>query len=314
MLRDFIAALVLSLISVSAFAAADANELTGNTLIKGDFVTVGDLFTNAGRNADHVLAPAPEVGKPLILSKDDLQRVADAFHLDWNASDDTQSVSLSRDAVAITKEDIADALAKSELKDKVTLDASFDVHDFAKPIVLDGQAVPELAIGDVSFDPSTEKFSATLHISRNGQPVKDVPISGLATAMAHIPVLLAPMGVGGVISRADIKELSIPRRDVRPDTILTAEEILGQMPKRTLSANQQVNRSDVTPPLMVKRNEMINVTYHNGPIVLNTKARAMSNGTRGDTVTLFNPSSKKSFDAKITGPQQAEVTIEDING
>ena len=85
MLRDITISLVFLAFSGAAHAETIASELTGKTVIDGDEVTVGDLFTNAGENADFVLAPAPTAQKPLVLTKKDLKRVADHFNLNWEA-------------------------------------------------------------------------------------------------------------------------------------------------------------------------------------------------------------------------------------
>lgn len=308
----FFLAIALTALCCTA-QAGQTVELTGKTLVQGDVVTVGDLFTNTGKHATHVLAPAPAVGEKLTLNKNDLLRVTKAFHLDWTATDDA-SASLQRDAVAVTKDDIAAALGASDLKDKIASDAKFDIADFDKAIVLDGQDVPELSVSDTSFDPATEKFSATLHISRKGVAVKDITLNGIATAMITVPVLVRSTTSGLVISKADVTEISVPKRDLRSDVIASKDALIGMTPKRSLQAGKPVASSEVTPPLMIKRNELVTVIYSNGPVHLSTKARALGNATTGETVTLMNANSKKPFDAIVTGPQQAEVNVATING
>jgi hypothetical protein len=86
MLRDITISLVFLAFSSAAHAEAPVSELTGKTVIDGDSVTVGDLFTNTGENADFVLAPAPTQQKPLVLTKKDLKRVADHFNLTWEST------------------------------------------------------------------------------------------------------------------------------------------------------------------------------------------------------------------------------------
>jgi flagellar basal body P-ring formation protein FlgA len=311
MFRNSLAALMMLLASSGAFAAE--SELTGKSLVTGNVVTVGDIFTNSGRHDDHVLAPAPDVGAKLILGKTDLVRVAKAFNLEWQPADDAQ-VSIERDAVAVTADDIVQALQKSDLQDKISGDASFEISNIAKPIVLDGQDIPELLISDTSFDPATEKFAATLIIAREGTTIKDIRLYGLATPMATVPVLRAPIQTNAIISKNDIIERTVAKRNLRGAVVLSKDDLVGMTAKRTLIANAPIKQADVTPPVMIKRNELVTVIYQNGPISLSTKARALSNGSKGDSITLMNVNSKKPFDALVTGPQQAVVDLSAING
>jgi flagella basal body P-ring formation protein FlgA len=314
MLRDYLAGLLIVLVSSSVSAADLDVTLTGKKWVTSDVVTVGDIFDNTGEYATYALAPAPEVGKKLMLSKNDLQRIVETFRLNWKAPEEDISVALERDAIAVDADALIDALEKSDLTAKISTDAKFVLTEPAGPIVLEGRALPELAVTKTAFDPATERFTATLRISRDGESIKEVALAGIATPMLRVPVLTATIPPNAVISRSDIVEKVLPKRTVRADTVLSAEALVGMAPKRTLQADQPILNSELTPPLMIKRNELVTVIYRNGPILLSTRARALANGTRGDSVTLMNLNSKKPFEAIVTGPQQAEVSAAQFNG
>lgn len=234
MLRDFSLTIALLGMCGTGFAAdMTTSTLTGKTLINGDAVTVGDLFTNAGENANYVLAPAPSRLKPLVLSKNDLERVATYFKLNWQAPQGPVKVTLKSDADAVGENSVM------------------------------------------------------------------------------VPVLAAPLAPNSVISAEDITEMPVNRDELRASMVLRKEDLIGMVPRRTLMAGTALQQSDVMPPLMVKRNELITVSYKNGVIALSTKARAMNNAAKGDVITLMNLTSQKPFQAIITGPQQAEAIVEE---
>lgn len=312
MFRDILA--TLSMLVLASGALAAESELTGKTLIRGERITVGDLFTNAGRHSERFLAPTPKVGEKLVLSKNDLLRVAKAFNLDWKEPEDNVGVALERDAVAIDEKTLLAALEKSDLKEKISQDASFQLTNFYRPLVFDGQSVPEITVSQTAFDPASERFSAEITIHRDGEQVGQFTLKGNATPMMTIPVLRNSLAAGTVLSASDVMMLTLPKRDVRRDAVIAQSDIEGMVLKRMMSANQPIGKNDVTPPLLVKRNEVITVTYRNGPVNLSTKARAMANGAKGDIVMLQNLTSKKPFEAKITGPQQAEILINALDG
>lgn len=314
MLRDYLSGLVV-LVATSSVSAADlAVTLRGDGFIRGDMVTVGDVFDNAGPYASRKLAPAPDVGTTLTLERTDLERIAEAFRMDWLDKTAEASIRLQRDAFAVDHTMIAEALAQSDLTTRIKSDAKFTITSPEKPIVMNGRSVPEMGISDAAFDPMTERFTATLTLSREGQVEKQVALTGIATEMVTVPVLANPMSANSIVSKADIVDTQIPKKTVRAGMILRADDLVGMTLKRTVKADQPLSTADVTPPLMVKRNEIITVIYRNGPIVLSAKARALSNAVRGDTVMLINVNSKKQFEATITGPQQAEVQLNGLNG
>src|SRR5690606_4094780 len=247
-LRDYLAGFLVLVVSSSVSAAGPNVTLAGKTLVSSDVVTVGDIFSNAGEYASHALAPAPAVGKKLELNKEDLQRIVDAFRLNWQAPQEDLTVSLERDAVAVNAEAVVEALEKSDLTTKIRSDATFAVTEPTEPIVLDGRGLPELNISKTAFDPATERFTATLLVSREGKLFKEVALAGIATPMLRVPVLTSNITPNAVISRADIVEKILPKRAVKSGTILSIDDLVGMAPKRTLQADQPVHSSELTPP------------------------------------------------------------------
>ena len=302
------ASLITALL-VSAMPAFAANELTGKTLIDGDVVTVGDLFTNTGTHAKYVLAPAPEAGKKLTLSTDDLMRVAKAFKLDWQPAE-YDYVSLERNASLIDTDMMINALNSSDLHDKIDNKAEIKLSSHLSGILVEGKETPEMVISNTSYDPQTEKFSASLQIKRDGDVLKEVRLEGIAAIMAKVPMLKFAMPSNTTITRNDIVEVAMPINQMRGDTIRSTEDLIGMVAKRSMQANQTVSKSDIVPPVMVKRNELVTIIYKSGAIQLSSKARSMGVGSRGDSVMFMNMSSKKSFEAKVTGPQVAEVNLD----
>ena len=309
MTRRFVLTFAFLVLAVSASAADKASQLTGKTLIDGDVVTVGDLFTNAGGSAGHVLAPAPEVGKKLTLSANDLARVARAFKLDWQAKEN-EFIVLERNVSLIDSDMIINALNASDLKDKISDKAEFKLSNMLDGILVEGKDMPEMVISNTSLDVDSEKFTASLQLKRDGEIVKEVSLEGLASVMVRVPVLKFSMASNSVITTNDINEIAMPRQQLRGDVILDKATLVGMIAKRSLQANQTVSKSDIIPPVMVKRNELVTIIYKNGPIQLSSKARSMGVGSRGDSLMFLNMNSKKTFEAKVTGPQMAEVNLD----
>jgi flagella basal body P-ring formation protein FlgA len=125
-----------------------------------------------------------------------------------------------------------------------------------------------------------------------------------------VPTLVTGVTNGAIITPEMVIEVAIPRDQIQATTVLRKEDMIGQMAKRTLMANIPVNQKDIMPPTLVKRNELITVVYRNGMVNLTTRARATENASKGQVITLINLTSKKPFQAVVSGLQQAEIIIE----
>jgi flagella basal body P-ring formation protein FlgA len=290
---------------------APAVMLNPRIVLDKDVLTVGDLFEPGGPNADHVLAMAPAAGTDLTLTCAELQRVADAFHLDWHSDDPSLTAVIERNAMLVTPDMLAKALAKADLAGKIDTDAEIAVQSPANGVVMTGQDMPDITFEAVSYDPLSQKFTATAVLTRGGDKPVRTAIAGVATRLMDVPVLNAPVERGARIGSSDITVMRLPVKDVRASMINRAQDLIGMVTRRTLDPQKPILKADLVPPVLIHRNEIVTVTYKNGAMSLTTKAKALANGVKGEVVQLENPSSKKLIEATVTGPQQAIISLDD---
>ncbi len=322
MQRSFFNLTVMALVTVLGMGSAVAAEpapvmLNPHIVLTKDMLTVGDLFEPAGPNADHVLAAAPKAGTELTLTRDELQRVADSFHIDWHSDDANLTAVIERDALIVTPAMLSEALAKSDLSSKIDKEADIAVQSPVDGIVLNGQALPDIRFEAVSYDALSQSFTAIAVLSRDGKTVLRTIVAGLATKMIDVPVLTTAMERGVRIGSADVTTIRLPAKDMKPSQLTRLDDIVGMVTKKTIHAEQPLAKTDLAEPVLVRRNEIVTVVYQNGAIALSTKARSLVNGVRGETVQLENPSSKKIIEATVTGPQQVTISMDgmaSING
>jgi flagellar basal body P-ring formation protein FlgA len=86
-----------------------------------------------------------------------------------------------------------------------------------------------------------------------------------------------------------------------------AEQVIGLAAKRPLRAGAAVSARDVSAPQVIKKGEMVLVTYADGQIMLTLQAKAIGSATSGEPLNVQNPSSGKVLQAVATGPGQAIV-------
>ncbi len=83
------------------------------------------------------------------------------------------------------------------------------------------------------------------------------------------------------------------------------DEVIGRMPLRAIKAHLPVLRTDLAESFQVRRGERVDVTVISGAAQLELEAVAENSGRQGETITLTNPRSHKTFRARIEGKGRA---------
>lgn len=281
-----------------AFAATPRNE----SIVTHDQVTLADVFDGVTDNASYVLAPAPDMGRTLTLNVNDLTRIAKVFDLDWQPGTTPQQTVIRRAFNEVGATDIKEAVInrlEAQLGGQ-RLDA--DLADPTTTLKVPGAEVASISVDNLHIDAARGEFTATVSA---GDARKDV--NGKYYTIAQLPVLKAPLRPGDVITKGDVDYIDVRSSDVSPTMIVDADRLIGQTPKRGLSALKPLVASDVTAPMIIKKGDLVTMTLQSDIMMLTTQGRAMENGAAGDVVKVMNTSSKQTIDAVVTGPQAVTV-------
>ncbi|MAE59940.1 MAG: flagella basal body P-ring formation protein FlgA [Planctomycetaceae bacterium] len=87
-------------------------------------------------------------------------------------------------------------------------------------------------------------------------------------------------------------------------TISDATSASGQTVVRTIAAGRPIVSHDIKPATLVNRGEAVTVRCMSGNLMLTITARAMSDGTLDEVITVRHPGTRESFTARVTGPGQ----------
>lgn len=309
-LAALIAALALFafIMTAGAMTALAANLRTDITLTK-DTLTVGDIFDNAGQNADYVLGPAPQPGKEMILNVSTLMRVASAVDLSWSPQSNADQIVIRRAATIIPSAVVVDSI-NTALRDKVLNEKfSLDTGTMNLDVVLPQDQPGTIEVADVTYNARTARFSATIVAPSTDNPLKKFTVTGNVRPIISIPVLKNTIRNGDIIGSNDIQMTDFFITEIQPDTFLKPEDIIGLTPRRMIVAGKPVNMVDTQSPQLVERGEGVTIVFKAGPLNLTAMGKALQNGARGDQIRVVNNSSKRSIDAIVSGTH--EVTVQE---
>lgn len=296
---------VVFLLTANAFAMS----LKPDTVLKGDVITLGDIFYDPPHDADKVLGPAPRPGSEMVLDAQALTQVAMALNLPWRPATGAEHISLSRSATLIEESRIKDAL-KSALAQK-GMPGTFDLifAAGAGDMILPDDQPASFDITSLSFDLEKRTFKAALAAPNVQKPLIRNEISGSIEQIIAVPVLKDSLSNGAIIGPRDIDTINVPARQINSQTVLDANNIIGMTPRRTVVAGTPVKAEDLAAPQIIQRGKTVLMVYKNGPLTLTAQGKALDNGAKGDVVRVVNASTNRSLQAVAVAENEVEVRM-----
>jgi flagella basal body P-ring formation protein FlgA len=129
-----------------------------------------------------------------------------------------------------------------------------------------------------------------------------------AKAAQRAPQVLAyahSLRTGDIVQPGDL----IWSREVvaGPDAPRDPDAVIGMAVRRPLREGDAVSLRDVAAPLVVKKDDVISVTYAMGGLSLTLQAKALTDAAAGQSLSVMNAASKKIIQAVAVAPGQAVV-------
>lgn len=162
---------------------------------------------------------------------------------------------------------------------------------------------PVDAVRDIGLDPRTGIFNA--RILSNGHLVE---LSGRADVEVTMPVPVRRIRPGEVIEPSDLTTIRLSLDRAGAGFIASADALIGQSPRRQLSAGRLVQVGSVGAPIVVQRNRPVTLVYEDGALMLAARGRALQEGGVGDTVRVMNIASSTVVTGTVTGSETVSVS------
>jgi flagella basal body P-ring formation protein FlgA len=125
--------------------------------------------------------------------------------------------------------------------------------------------------------------------------------------MSEVLTYARSIMAGEVVQPADLAFAKVPKFQVPADAPRDAEDVIGKVARRPLRDGAPVAAHDLGLALVIKRDDVVQVTYHDEGISLVLQGKAMADAAGGEPIAIENTISKKVIQAVATGPDQAVV-------
>jgi len=117
-----------------------------------------------------------------------------------------------------------------------------------------------------------------------------------------------PLPAGRAIDASVLRVETYEGFPLRQKAAATLAQVAGRAPRRSIPAGAPIIPELLDDPHEVSRGDTVAVEVSAGAARVEMQAHAESNGRRGQTIAVRNPSSGKRFAARVTGPGKVVVS------
>jgi flagella basal body P-ring formation protein FlgA len=303
-MRSLIAALTTALLAGSALAAP---QLKAEVVVIGAVVTVGDMFDDAGLQAELPLFRAPNPGTtgsvPLAAITTAAARIGIA---DFEANG-LQSVNVIRRASVVDEAVLTDLIAR-DLMSRGTIGAAVHAQAmFTTPVTpINAEATDAPAtLLSLRYLPGNGVFSARFAVAGMAKPLD---VSGTLDLTVEAPHLATSLAAGTIISATDIQMRPVSLRNGDTSGFADPAQLVGMQLNRQSREGMLLKPADVSTPTLIARNDLVTIYFREGPMTLTVKGQAITNAVAGAPVQVLNLMSKRVITATALAAGAVEVS------
>jgi flagella basal body P-ring formation protein FlgA len=132
-------------------------------------------------------------------------------------------------------------------------------------------------------------------------------IAATARAWQRQVVLAKPLAYKQTIRDTDVTERRVLVDSIDDETLLAPKQVIAQQAARELRAGTVMTAKSVQPVPLARTGQFVTVLLSRGGVTIKTVARAMEEGSYGQTIKVKNEGTKDVFEVVLVGPQEATL-------
>lgn len=284
----------------------DTLLLRDEAFVAGSKIKLGDVAeikgVNALRLADIELGVAPPPGDSRSLNAALVSSRLRSAGIDPAAVEikGAESVKATRLKAELQSDFIEESL-RAYIMEHMPWDAADAEIEVASS--MQAVAVPE-GPAEVAWETSQQYrflgpgvFRGTLYV--DGQRQKTVMCTAKVTAYGEVVVAARDVPRGRPIGPFDVETRKVALDDAYRGILLGPDDVIGLLSSRTLFPGDVITTRNTQLPKAVRRNQMVPVELKAGVLQVRSQARALMDGSVGDTVRCANDQTKEEIQGVI---------------
>ena len=236
-----------------------------------------------------------------------LAAIARDFGVDWRPATGSERAVLQRLGQALPMTAIRSLLLSALHQAGAPQDGDMLIPIFAPPVI-DAEAVPVMDISQVSFDPSSGRFTALLTVRGGEGDAPTIRVSGQVVSMRDAATLTRRMPIGSVITASDVTSIRVRAAALHGEVALSQTQAAGMALKHDVPPGQPLTAADLMRPTMVARGASVRMTLDTEGIALSAGGVALEAGGLGERIRVQNPTSHAVVSGEIIGDGLVRVS------
>lgn len=292
----------------SGFANLSASDLKPRIKVRDASVYLSDIFTDIELDADKEVLTAPLPGQSKNVSTTTLWNIAKANGIQWQRPRSIKHIRIMREGQPVNLAALQVLLVREVKARGISDDIQVSLFGINRNLYLPVNSdVSEIEIDSLTLSSTQDRYRAELLWPLGDGSYKEIALNGTIDRVRLVPMLNRTLVPGDIISRDDIDWVNMSVKRITSNTIQSTDNFIGFTPRRAITANKPLRKSDVEALRSVSRGNQVMISYVSGPMVLSTTGKALQHGAIGDSIRILNLTSNKTIYAKIVGPDQVEI-------
>lgn len=260
-----------------------------------EVIQLKDVFDGLTQHGDIVIAPSPQAGQKNIFDGKWLKNIARQYQIEWVTPTGQETFTVERKGTLLDSIQLGEKISPLVQK-KLGLPDGLVVFDSNGPkaFVADMNTC-EVSLENCAHDAQSGRLTLTVSLKDKGQIQSTrLALGGKFIRKIQVPVLKKNARPGQSLGEEDIEMREVMSNTLLPQTIRTAEDIIGREPNyRSLKAGQPLTTQDLKTAFAIKQGDIVTMVLKSRNMVVTAKGKSLDNTKLGETVRVANLDTKK---------------------
>jgi flagella basal body P-ring formation protein FlgA len=154
--------------------------------------------------------------------------------------------------------------------------------------------------------PWTGEQNFVIQVKKNGKLI-ELPLRGEVSLPPMVVVAKGPLRRDQILTEDLLAYAPLPRNADERNYFTEISQLVGKQLRRSVSTSQAIDSDLLGEPIVISRNDMVEVESISGNVVVRTTGKSLGNGAVGELVDVEMPNRRKIL-ATVMGPSKVRIS------
>ena len=195
--------------------------------------------------------------------------------------------------VQISSADLGDAIVKEFAEQGFDENLELDIFGGQSSFFIPEAKQAKIMLSNLKIDEMQNKFSVNVEIFADGKAAAQTSLIGKYYVMEEVFVPQRNLDKGEIIQAADLKKIRVRTTRIKPMYVTELAKLEGMEVKRALKAGKLISGKEVGAPLLVHKNDKVDLLYKTKQMQIIAKGIVQEDGAQGQKIEVENTQSHK---------------------